>query len=398
MRKTISARTELLWLSLAHAVVDAYALIVPFLLPSLLSTLAPAGRRELFAGVFAALGAAATSLGQVGFAVLSDRAPNRAYLWGGLLVAACGMSIVGLSPSLLVALALVLAGGLGVAAFHPPATVAASRLGRAHSMGVSLFITGGNVGQAVGPLLLIVAYAHWGAGAFVPAAAPGVLLAAALWLFAVGSGPRHGPHDLGGGRFPVRSLAVLYTCVALRTLTIIGFLNFLSLFLRDAGLSDVRRAMVMSGFILFGSLGILLGGALCDRLPRLPLVLLSSLLPAPLFASALYLEGALFLTALFGANFVFQLSTPVFILMGQETMPQRANVATSLMMGAAWGTAGLLNLPVGAIANAHGIRPTLTGLALAPAAAMALLALFPVASPASGGVRDEIGSGSALPR
>jgi len=386
MGRGVSARVQLLWLTVAHGTVDAYALMVPFLLPILLEGtagrpgLSPPGQRELYAGVFAAMSAASTSLGQLGFALLADRARNAAFLWGGLAVAAFGMSLVGLAPNLPLAFALVLIGGMGVAAFHPQATVAARLVSKAQGLGVSVFVTGGNIGQSVGPFLLIVALSAFGPRAFAPAMIPGIALA--LLLIPTLSGVVNGNGETRRaerptGPIPYRALGVLFALVVLRTLAFTGFLNFLSLYLKDRGFGDIARAGVMSGFIFFGSVGMLLGGLLSDRLPRTPLLLASLLLPSPAWIGVLHTQGLAFFGLLFLGNFLFQFSTPIYIVLGQEAMPERANVATSLMMGTAWGTAGLLALPVGAIANSIGLTPTLTGLALIPVAAVVLLLAMP---------------------
>lgn len=380
MSPKVTPRVQLLVLTVAHGAVDAYALIVPFLLPILLADLAPSNQRELYAGIFAAVVAVASSLGQTGFALISDRTKSPVFLWGGLVAAAIGMSLVGLSPNLPTAFALVLAGGFGVAAFHPQATVAARRVSRNEGFGVSFFVTGGNLGQAIGPFLLIYALTRFGRGAFAPAMLPGIALAFLLIPMLTGiinGGSSPVVTDRARSPIPYRPLSALFSLVVVRTLAYTGFLSFMSLYLNDMGLSDVARAGVMSGFIFFGSVGILIGGVLSDRLLRLPLIVGSALIPAPLWIGALHTHGFAFFALLFIGNLVYQSSTSVFIVIGQETMPERSNLATSLMMGAAWGTAGLLALPVGAVANAVGLLPTLTGLAAIPVVATPLIALLP---------------------
>jgi FSR family fosmidomycin resistance protein-like MFS transporter len=380
MSLKITPRLQLLALTVAHGAVDAYALVVPFLLPILLADLAPANQRELYAGIFAAVVAVASSLGQTGFALISDRTRNPVFLWGGLATAAVGMSLIGLSPNLPTAFALVLAGGFGVAAFHPQATVAARRVSRNEGFGVSFFVTGGNLGQAIGPFLLIFALARFGRWAFAPAMLAGLALAFLLipmLTCIINGGTTTVAEDRARSPIPYRPLSALFALVVVRTLAYTGFLNFMSLYLSDMGLSDVARAGVMSGFIFFGSVGILVGGALSDRWLRLPLIVGSALIPAPLWVAALHTHGFGFFALLFVGNLIYQSSTSVFIVLGQETMPERSNLATSLMMGAAWGTAGLLALPVGAIANIVGLSPTLTGLAAIPVLATPLIALLP---------------------
>jgi FSR family fosmidomycin resistance protein-like MFS transporter len=378
MFKPASPRAQLLWLTVTHGVVDAYALSVPFILPILLDRVAPENYRALFAGAFAATVAASTSIGQVGFAWLADRGAKAPFLWVGIGTAAVGMSLLGLAPNLPSAFALMLVGGLGVAAFHPQSAVAASRLSKeARGLGMSVFIFGGNVGQAVGPLALILAYSAWSTAVFAPAMLVGLVLCVALGRMYTKIA-RDSSATAGAGPFWSRSLCVLFLIVTVRTLTIIGFINFLSLYLdQEMGLTHIRRAFVLSGFILCGSVGMLLGGSLADRFARLPILLISLVLPTPIFLVALRADGLAFPLLLLAANFVLQVTTPLYILLGQETMERPSNLATSFVMGGAWGTAGLLQLPIGAIANVVGLAPILSGLSLLPAAAALLLPFLP---------------------
>jgi FSR family fosmidomycin resistance protein-like MFS transporter len=378
MYKPASPRAQILWLTVTHGVVDAYALSVPFILPILLDRVAPENYRAFFAGAFAATGAASTSIGQVGFAWLADRGVKAPFLWLGIGTAAVGMSLLGVAPNLPVAFLLMLVGGLGVAAFHPQSAVAAARLSQgARGFGMSVFIFGGNVGQAAGPLLLILAYAAWSTAVFAPAMVVGLALCVIFGRMYV-SIARDSTSKGVTGPFWSRALFVLYLIVTVRTLTVIGLLNFMSLYLdQEMALTDTRRALVLSGFILCGSVGMLLGGPLSDRFSRLPLLLVSLILPTPIFLLALRAEGFAFPLLLLAANFLLQLTTPLYILLGQETMDRPSNLATSFVMGGAWGTAGLLQLPIGAVANSVGLAPVLSGLSLLPAAAALLLPFLP---------------------
>ncbi len=378
MFKPAKARTQLLWLTLTHGVIDGYALSVPFILPILLDRVAPENYRALYAGALAATGATCSSLGQVGFAWLADRDIKAPFLLVGIATAAVAMSLLGLAPNLPAAFLLLLVGGLGVAAFHPQSAVAASRLSQgARGLGMSIFIMGGNMGQAIGPLLLILAYATWSSAAFGPAMVVGLVLCVALGRMFIAIA-RENDVKPNAGPFWSRSLFVLYLIVTVRTLALIGLLNFLSLYLdQDMGMTDIHRSLILSGFILLGSVGMLAGGALADRFARLPILLVSLVAPTPLFLLALRVEGWAFPLLLLAANLILQLTTPLYILLGQETMKHPSNLATSFVMGGAWGTAGLIQLPIGAVANAVGLAPVLTGLSLLPAAAALLLPFLP---------------------
>src|SRR5690348_10663621 len=94
---------------------------------------------------------ASSSLVQPLFGLWSDR---RGALWlipGGTMLAAIGVGGAAISPVYPVVLLLVLAGGLGVAAFHPEGSkFAAYASGQKRASGMSYFNSGGNAGYALG--------------------------------------------------------------------------------------------------------------------------------------------------------------------------------------------------------------------------------------------------------
>src|SRR5882762_7041031 len=96
----------------------------------------------------------ASSVAQVGFGHLADRWRPRLLVMAGPVVAVTVLSFVGVAPSAPALAAILVAGGLGAAAFHPPAAALAHRLGGAHrGLAMSVHITGGTLGFCLGPLL-----------------------------------------------------------------------------------------------------------------------------------------------------------------------------------------------------------------------------------------------------
>ena len=63
------------------------------------------------------------------------------------------------------------------------------------------------------------------------------------------------------------------------------------------------------------------------------------------------------------------------IVMGQQMLPNNQNLATSFMMGGAWGVAGLLNYPIGMLADHFDREYILSALALLPFLSASFLVL-----------------------
>ena len=147
-------------IALAHCINDAYASIVPPLLPRIMDDL---GISIAMAATLGAAFSIATALPQPFFGYLGDRFGRRTLAVGGMLVSAVFVSVIGFAPSYWALLGLLLVGGLGGAAFHPPGASYAVRLtaGKGAGARYSIFSFGGAAGYSVGPLVA-VALVGWG--------------------------------------------------------------------------------------------------------------------------------------------------------------------------------------------------------------------------------------------
>ena len=94
------------------------------------------------------------SVSQIAFGHLADRWRPRLLLMAGPIVSVLVLSFVGAATSMQMAAAILIIGGLGGAAFHPPAAALAYRLGAERpGLAMSVHITGGSLGFSMGPLL-----------------------------------------------------------------------------------------------------------------------------------------------------------------------------------------------------------------------------------------------------
>lgn len=399
-KSALSPRKQLWLLTFAHAVVDTYALTLSHLLPLLLRKFAiPMASWDRLTGIIIAVSAAFNSLNQVTFGLLSDRIRTIHILTFGIMVTAVCTSLLGVVSTFFLLLVLLAIGGLGVAAFHPQAAVQAASLAKqGKGFGVSLFITGGNVGQAVGPFCIMLLLSrsfpdfwhrsethglNWLIWCVVPGLAVALLVGKTLTLQPTGetvSASEASPvkkERFGQLLKPhLVPLIVLYLITTLRTVTTLGLVNFLSLELDAQGYPNLVRSAVIASFTFAGSMGIMVGGWLSDRLNRYALLLFSLLVAPPLFYAALHLLASsshtiglhfwAFNILLFAGNFILSSSITINIVLSQEALPGHENIASSFMMGAAWGVAGFLNYPVSLLSGRFGRMGLLNRLALLP--------------------------------
>ena len=151
---------KLLTLMLGHLTVDTYAGVIPVLYPVLIGTfklsLATVGLVSL-----AYSGMAAVSQPLFGF--LADRFGTR-FTGPALGWTALTFSLVGFVTSFPLLLLLAFASGLGSGAFHPMGALDVRALLPAwrRSFGMSVYVTAGTVGVAIGPLIGILVFGAFG--------------------------------------------------------------------------------------------------------------------------------------------------------------------------------------------------------------------------------------------
>jgi MFS transporter, FSR family, fosmidomycin resistance protein len=325
----------------------------------------------------------AASVSQVGFGHLADRWRPRLLLMAGPLLSVGMLSFVGAATSFWMLAAILIVGGLGGAAFHPPAAALAYRLGGTRpGLAMSVHITGGSLGFSLGPLLFAPFAQRYGLGLTPLLALPG-LLAVGFLLSRV---PKvNFPHTEHGGiralKQYARPLTLLYLIVVLRTLTSIAFATFMPVMLTRQGRSLSYSGTAVAAYLFASGIGGFLGGPAADRFGPRRVIALSLVLAVPFLLAASMTSGAAFIILVALGGFFLQSTLPVNVTFGQALAPVSAATVSSLMMGFAWGSGGLSVPFVGMIADRIGIEATLWGLSWVPIAAAALALPLPSRAP-----------------
>jgi FSR family fosmidomycin resistance protein-like MFS transporter len=363
----------ILLMASAHMMVDGYSNIfapmLPLLIPRLDLNLATAGALTMLFQL-------AASVAQVGFGHLADRWRPRLLVMAGPVVAVAVLSLVGLATSTTMLAVILVAGGLGGAAFHPPAAALAHRLGGdRRGLAMSVYITGGTLGFSLGPLLFAPFAEHFGL-AWTPLLAIPGLVVIAVFLSRVPPYPLHASAR-GGLRALVpyaKPLGLLYTIVVLRTLTSLAIATFVPVMLTRRGMSLGQAGAAVALYLFASGIGGFLGGPAADRFGPRKVIALSLVLSTPFLFVAPLLSGLPFVVVLAVGGLFLQSTLPVNVTFGQSLAPISAATVSSLMMGFAWGTGGLSVPLVGMFADRVGIEHTLMALSVVPllAAACAL--------------------------
>jgi FSR family fosmidomycin resistance protein-like MFS transporter len=376
---TRAERGRLAFLTSTHVVDDLYQGAVPALLPFLAIE-----RHYSYAGL-AGIVLAATLLASVvqpGFGALTDKYRNLGWLIAvGLLVAGLGIGASGLGDNYLITWLAVAASGVGVAAYHPEATRTARGLAGDSTQAMSWFTVGGNLGIALGPIMVTPVLLVTGLRGTPLLAGPAVVMACVLairrpWRQGGGSTrPRAGRSRAATGRADDwRGFTRLTVVVVFRSIAYFGLASLLALFaIRHFHQSTAVGSAALTVFIGSGVIGTLSGGWLADHWQRIGTLRLGYGLAA---AGVLMLVAApdvavLFVTA-FALGIVLFAPFAVQVTLGQDFLPNRIGVASGVTLGLAASVGGITAPLFGLLADSYGLPTALCAIAAFPAAACAL--------------------------
>jgi MFS transporter, FSR family, fosmidomycin resistance protein len=361
-----------------HFIVDGYsniyAPLLPLLIPHLQMSLFAAGTLQMCFQI-------ANSVAQLAFGHIADHWRPRVLVIGGPLVAVSLLALIGLPTTPFMLGVVLVLGGLGAAAFHPPAAALVHRLSAERKgFAMSFHITGGSLGFSLGPLIFAPFAERYGLQ-WTP-----LLIVPALAVLAVLL-PRVPPIEHLTERGAVRGfkalrpyrkpLTLLYLIVVLRTLTALSFATFMPVMLTRRGMTVAEAGTAMAIYLLATSVGGFFGGAIADRWGPRNVIMWSLVLSVPFLAYAPMQTGWTFVGIVSLGGFLLQSTLPVNVSFGQMIAPISAATVSSLMMGFAWGTGGLSVPFVGMLADRIGIERTLVVMSVMPLAAAAFAAPLP---------------------
>src|ERR1700730_9274279 len=280
-------------LSAGHLFTDVAQGSIPALLPFLIS------RNHLSYAAASALVLAATissSVIQPAFGHVSDRLSVPWLMSLGPLLGGLGVALAGLAPSYALTFAAIVLSGVGVAAFHPEGSRFANYVsGSRRASGMSLFSVGGNVGFALGPVLVTPLILAFGLAGTVFILIPTWLMAAVLTLEL----PRLRAFrtDVVGGLVRATTqadawgpFALLAGVIALRSFVYFGLVTFIPLYyVADLHATKATGNAALAAMLLGGAAGTLIGGPLADRFGRRAVLIGSMIALPPLIAGFLVL-------------------------------------------------------------------------------------------------------------
>jgi MFS transporter, FSR family, fosmidomycin resistance protein len=348
--------------SLGHFFIDLYSSVLGVFQPLLIEKL---GFSLAQAGLLGGVMSFASSVTQPAFGYLSDRYRSR--LFSALAPAVAGIFIasLGLASSYWMLIAMVAIGGAAVSSFHPQATSCSTIGLKNRARWMSVFISAGTLGLAFGPATFSTLFRNFGLEGAAWGAIPGVLITVLLLSMLPDLGSSAGSHQ---HRFDLRPLVevwkpltVLYMLVFLRSVVQVSFAQFLPLYLGlDRGYSMAEASWALSLYLAAGAIGGFAGGHLAERFGAKRIIQISMIGSLPFLLLFFLAEGPLSIVGLCVGGLVLLFTIPVNVVMAQELAPTQSGTVSALMMGFAWGMAGLIFIPLtGWAADHFGLHNTL---------------------------------------
>ncbi len=371
-------------IALGHGITDLFANFTAALLPVFESRF---DLSKTSIGVMISVVGLSGSMFQLLYGYLGDKWGRRLFLVPGPAIAAIFMSLVGLSPSFAFLLLMLLIGGMGVSAFHPHAASSAGDMaGEKRDIGLAIFMAVGTLGYAIGPLfaVFLISSPNIGPSRMPLASIAGIIMSILLYKYAIPEEKQNGFYSPNTKIFKsikpqMKLLAILCLIVILRSTTNIVFVNFMSLLIKQRGMSLIIGGWVLFLFSLSTALGTFLGGYVSNVLSRKKVMIITMLLSAPFLFSLVYSEGIIFIIFLILSGLMLSFSNPANVAIAQELIPQGASTASSLMMGVSWGIAAILAMFFGIIADLYGgnVAPAMGFSSILPILSSILVFLLP---------------------
>lgn len=300
--------------------------------------------------------------------LVTDRRPMPYSLTVGMGVSLLGLLLLATASRfgvILVAGALI---GIGSAIFHPEASrIARAASGGRHGLSQSLFQVGGNLGQALGPLLaafVVVPRGQGSLGWFSIGALVGMacLFQVGRWYAsrlssALARRPAEIRPDRPSRRHVGLAVFLLVLLVFSKNFYTASFTSYYTFYLISRFGVSVQEAQLYL-FVSLGAIavGTILGGPIGDRIGRKPVIVGSvvGVLPFTLLLPTADLFWTVALTIPIGL--ILASSLPAILIYALDLVPGRVGLVSGLFFGLSFGMGGLGAAALGEIADRTSIE------------------------------------------
>lgn len=367
-----------LFLALVHTVNDSITAILGALLPTLQA------RFDVGPAVLALIVATysiASSVTQPFLGTLAEERGLRLIGSVGVFLAALFLSLVGVASSLVAVFALLAIGGMGSAALHPVGTtIAGSPMVPNRTLGVGMFTTGGMIGFALGPVLILSLVSNFGVEVTPWLMFPGIAISLLVFVMLPTweLHPRRRLQDRLGLRQLRGPVGLLTLSGSFTSVAFLAFTNSVPIWLvqtHQVATDSTLIGWTLAVFSLSAGAGSIAGGVLAPRLGRQKVIVGSLLLAVLPLVAVINLDPGTppFFVAAGLSGLLVYVSSPVKVVVAQELSPEAPASAAGVILGMSTAFGAVLYVGLGRIQELAGLTAgmTLGFLLVLPAAAIA---------------------------
>lgn len=349
-------------MTLGHLCCDINGGALPAILPFLMV------ERGISYSAAAGLTFALSSLGSLIQPIFGNMADKHSRPWMmsvGIILAGCGVSLLGFLNSYWAMFLAVMLTGIGSALFHPDGGRMANYVaGEKKGRGLSNFSVGGNLGGAIGPMLVVFGITTFGLRGTAILAVPSVLMGGFLLLqsrelaaFAQEGSNATKVAMQAGQKDDWRSFFKLTGVVFLRSTISTGMTTFIPLFWLNVLMQSESVSSTTTTIIsIAGSVSTLIGGRLADRygfnrVIRTGLVCVIPCMIVVILSRSVILSTIMLVPMAMTLYLAFSPS----VALGQKLVPNHIGLASGITMGLASSFGGVVSPVLGRIGDSTGL-------------------------------------------
>jgi FSR family fosmidomycin resistance protein-like MFS transporter len=318
------------------------------------------------------------------FGYLADRYRTRLILLIGSLVGAICIPLAGIAPYFGIVLLLIGMGSISSAIYHPTAAgMVSAHAGRRTGLSMSIFGLGGTLAFALGPVVFAGYITLWGLHRLPYLTPVGLSVFVLLFvLIPASDGKSLTQRDfMGSLRESIgevwKPVVTIWAIAFSRAFVEQTLLTFMPVLTASEGHSLVSVGSILSLFTVGGSVSAIVSGHLVDRIGYKPVYLFSFALSSPCMLLFIHGSGWKMYPMAFLCGFLLLATLFPALALAQKIAPKGRSLVSSIVMGLALGTAGIMMPFAGMMADVFGIRTVLSYLAFIPLAALFLIRNLP---------------------
>jgi FSR family fosmidomycin resistance protein-like MFS transporter len=293
---------------------------------------------------------------------IADRVSVRYLVIFAPAVTATLVTMLGFMPTYASAMILMFSVGISLMAFHAPAPAMIAHIaGKKVGRGMSYFMAGGELGRAVGPLLVGFGVTQWGIEGLWRLMIFGWIATAVLYVRLKDIKADSKRKNASKPMFKEfsRVFVPLFGVMMFRNFIVAALAVYMVVYLVDVrGYGLAAATGMLALYELAGVAGALSGGTLSDRIGRRRTIAGAIILSAVFMYAFLVVDGIMMYPVLILLGITSLSVTPVFQALVQDQLPENRATASGMFILYAFVIQAINTLIIGMMGDAFGLPST----------------------------------------